>query len=98
MNTETQSAAARLGSFAIDVAPPAGARVEAARALLDTVGVTLAGASEPAARVVQRVIEQDGSGPCGVHAHSHDHARQSTIPVSSYSGFWGALGCSCFAF
>jgi predicted amidohydrolase YtcJ len=38
------------------------------------------------------------SGPCGVHAHSHDHARQSTIPVSSYSGFWGALGCSCFAF
>jgi hypothetical protein len=38
------------------------------------------------------------SGPCGVHAHSHDHARKSSIPVSSYSGFWGALGCSCFAF
>ena len=36
------------------------------RALLDTVGVTLAGAAEPAARIVQRVVEQDGSGPCRV--------------------------------
>jgi 2-methylcitrate dehydratase PrpD len=66
MNTDTQSATARLGSFAIDAAPPAGARVAAARALLDTVGVTLAGAMEPAARIVQHVIEQDGSGPCVV--------------------------------
>ena len=38
------------------------------------------------------------SGPCGVHAHSHDTARRSSMPVSDYSGFWGALGCSCFAF
>ena len=29
-------------------------------------GVTLAGAAEPAARIVQRVVEQDGSGPCRV--------------------------------
>jgi len=28
--------------------------------------VTLAGAVEPAARIVQRVVEQDGSGPCRV--------------------------------
>ena len=38
------------------------------------------------------------SGPCGVHGHSHDAARRSSMPVSDYSGFWGALGCSCFAF
>jgi len=37
-------------------------------------------------------------GPCGVHAHSHDQARRSNMPVSSHGGFWGALGCSCFAF
>src|SRR4051812_35040497 len=29
-------------------------------------GVTLAGAAEPAARIVQRVVEQDGVGPCRV--------------------------------
>ncbi|MBC3434112.1 amidohydrolase [Pseudomonas sp. BW16M2] len=37
-------------------------------------------------------------GPCGVHAHSHEKARHSSVPVSDYQGFWGALGCSCFAF
>jgi 2-methylcitrate dehydratase PrpD len=50
----------------IAAAPPAGARAAAARALLDTVGVTLAGAAEPAARIVQRVVAQDGAGPCRV--------------------------------
>jgi predicted amidohydrolase YtcJ len=38
------------------------------------------------------------SGPCGVHAHQHDKARKSTVPVSDVGGFWGAFGCSCFAF
>ncbi|WP_211467450.1 amidohydrolase [Collimonas silvisoli] len=38
------------------------------------------------------------AGACGVHAHAHDAARKSTVPISDYSGFWGALGCSCFAF
>jgi len=37
-------------------------------------------------------------GACGVHAHSHDKARRSDMPVSDFSAFWGALGCSCFAF
>ena len=48
----------------IAATPPPAARAAAARALLDTVGVTLAGAAEPAARIVQRVVEQDGGGPC----------------------------------
>lgn len=38
------------------------------------------------------------SGPCAVHAHSHDRVRTSSVPVSDYQGFWGAFGCSCFAF
>lgn len=38
------------------------------------------------------------SGSCGVHGHHHDTARQSPIPVDNYTAFWGALGCSCFAF
>ncbi|MES2071402.1 MAG: amidohydrolase family protein [Pseudomonadota bacterium] len=37
-------------------------------------------------------------GSCGVHGHAHDRARRSSVPVSDFSGFWGALGCSCFAF
>ncbi|WP_025131294.1 amidohydrolase [Pseudomonas sp. PH1b] len=38
------------------------------------------------------------SGPCAVHAHGHERARQSSVPVSDFQGFWGAFGCSCFAF
>ena len=38
------------------------------------------------------------AGACGVHAHAHDVARKSDVPVSNFAGFWGALGCSCFAF
>ncbi|BBB62423.1 amidohydrolase [Undibacterium sp. KW1] len=37
-------------------------------------------------------------GACGVHVHRHDVARGANVPVSDFSGFWGALGCSCFAF
>lgn len=37
-------------------------------------------------------------GACAVHGHSHDRAFRSTVPASNFSGFWGALGCSCFAF
>ena len=55
-----------LGRFVAAAAPPSEARAVAARALLDTVGVTLAGAAEPAARIVQRVVEHDGGGPCCV--------------------------------
>ena len=46
-----------LGDFVVDADPPPAARGAAARALLDTVGVTLAGAAEPASRIVQRVVE-----------------------------------------
>ncbi|SQH37666.1 amidohydrolase [Pseudomonas mucidolens] len=38
------------------------------------------------------------SGPCAVHAHQHGPVRTSSVPISDYQGFWGAFGCSCFAF
>jgi len=56
----------RLADFAVGAAPPAAARAGAARAVVDTVGVTLAGAVQPAARIVQRVIEAEGAGACSV--------------------------------
>ncbi len=55
-----------LARFLVQAEPPPDARRAAARAVLDTVGVTLAGASEPVARVVQHAIAQEGSGPCRV--------------------------------
>jgi 2-methylcitrate dehydratase PrpD len=54
-----------LGEFLVHATPPAAARMAAARAVLDTVGVALAGAGEPAARAVQRVIGET-PGPCTV--------------------------------
>jgi predicted amidohydrolase YtcJ len=35
---------------------------------------------------------------CGVHDHAHARAWASTIPVDDHRSFWGALGCSCWAF
>jgi 2-methylcitrate dehydratase PrpD len=52
----------RLGEFVVSSAPPAAARARAAAAVLDTIGVTLAGASEPAAQIVRKTIAADGGG------------------------------------
>lgn len=38
------------------------------------------------------------TGSCNVHGHQHDVARRSNIPINNYTAFWGAFGCSCFAF
>jgi len=54
------------GEFVVSATPPDAARATATRALLDTVGVILAGASEPAARIVQRVVAGEGPGACRV--------------------------------
>jgi hypothetical protein len=35
---------------------------------------------------------------CGVHRHRHRRAWAGTAPVDDFKSFWGALGCSCFAF
>jgi 2-methylcitrate dehydratase PrpD len=68
-----------LARFVVSAAPPATARSIAARAFLDTIGVTLAGAGEPAARIVHRVIADQGTGSCavlgtGLRAHAANAA------------------------
>jgi predicted amidohydrolase YtcJ len=37
-------------------------------------------------------------GSCNVHNHDHNKARYSDLPINNFQAFWGALGCSCFAF
>lgn len=34
---------------------------------------------------------------CGLHGHDHARAWSSNLPVSNLQGFFGALGCSCWA-
>ena len=35
---------------------------------------------------------------CGVHGHAHASAWGGSAPASDARSFWGALGCSCWAF
>ena len=35
---------------------------------------------------------------CGVHGHEHARAWAAQTPAGRDRGFWGALGCSCWAF
>lgn len=34
---------------------------------------------------------------CNIHGHQHAGAWASKLPVSDLQGFWGALGCACWA-
>jgi predicted amidohydrolase YtcJ len=38
------------------------------------------------------------AGSCNVHGHNHNFARLGNLPINNFTAFWGALGCSCFAF
>lgn len=52
------------------------------------------GVSPPLARACH-----DGcQSACGLHGHGHQIAWASPLPISDKRAFWGALGCSCFAF
>jgi 2-methylcitrate dehydratase PrpD len=71
MNDQThgtaRSALAMFGDFVAGAMVPAAARVAARNAVLDTVGVTLAGTVEPAARMVREVALAEGGAPrCGI--------------------------------
>ena len=35
---------------------------------------------------------------CSVHGHAHARAWAAAVPVADDKSFWGALGCSCWAF
>jgi len=34
---------------------------------------------------------------CNVHGHQHATAWSSKLPIADFKGFWGALGCACWA-
>jgi predicted amidohydrolase YtcJ len=52
----------------------------------------------PAAGLAARACADGCAKLCAVHGHAHAWAWKSNVPVSNTNGFWGALGCSCFAF
>jgi 2-methylcitrate dehydratase PrpD len=76
MKTETGATLPAVAAFVTGASAPPGARLRAATALLDTVGVTLAGALEPASRAVQDVIAAEGGDACTVLGS----ALRSTAP------------------
>ena len=43
-------------------------------------------------------VDGAAAGGCGIHGHAHAHAWTAELPVSDEKAFWGALGCSCWAF
>jgi len=55
-----------LADFVVDGIPPDAARQRAAAAISDTAGVILAGAGEPAARMVQEMVAEESDGKCRV--------------------------------
>jgi 2-methylcitrate dehydratase PrpD len=66
MNLATRERAAAIADFVAAGAPPPAARQRAAAALGDTAGVILAGARQPAARMVQEMIAEESDGECRV--------------------------------
>ncbi len=66
MNLQVRGAVATIADFVANAAIDPAARERAATALRDTSGVMLAGASEPAARMVQSMAADDGIGDCRI--------------------------------
>ncbi|MGH9173578.1 MAG: MmgE/PrpD family protein, partial [Vicinamibacterales bacterium] len=76
------TATARLGDFVVGARPPAEALARAAGAVLDTVGVTLAGASERASRIVQAMVATEGGDTCSVFG-TLDRASASAAALAN---------------
>ena len=66
MTVATAQLTASIAEFVVKAAPPSRARERAAIAVTDTVGVALAGASEPAARIVRSTITSESRGNCRI--------------------------------
>ena len=48
--------------------------------------------------LAQRVAEACACGTsCAVHGHAHAWARRAPVRDADQGGFWGALGCACWA-
>ena len=59
-------------------------------------GYKQAGAGQHPAHA--RACDHASGHGCAVHGHAHHLAWASRVPISDGRSFWGALGCSCFAF
>jgi 2-methylcitrate dehydratase PrpD len=66
MSVEFTSGVATIGAFVVRTAISDEARARAAIAFTDTIGVMLAGVSEPAARIAQALAADEGTGECRV--------------------------------
>ncbi|WP_299842565.1 amidohydrolase [uncultured Jannaschia sp.] len=56
-------------------------------------------APAPAPLETARVAKGCGCGSaCNVHGHAHAGAWTAGVPTNDRGAFWGALGCSCWAF
>jgi len=55
-----------IGAFVAESTPPDAARARAAAAVTDTIGVALAGLSEPAASIVRATLTPLAQGPCSM--------------------------------
>ncbi|MDB5363809.1 MAG: Amidohydrolase 3 [Rhodospirillales bacterium] len=52
----------------------------------------------PQANLQQKAAQACGCAhSCGVHGHDHASAWGGKLPISDLKGFWGALGCACWA-
>jgi predicted amidohydrolase YtcJ len=52
----------------------------------------------PQANLQQKAAQACGCAhSCGVHGHDHATAWSAKLPISDLKGFWGALGCACWA-
>jgi 2-methylcitrate dehydratase PrpD len=66
MTVAALNVTASMAEFIVSATPPPRARERAAIAVCDTIGVALAGASEPAARAVRAAITSESRGYCRI--------------------------------
>ena len=58
-----------------------------------------AATESPASAARREIAAECGcTNHCSLHGHDHAQAWSGRLPVGDLKGFWGALGCSCFAF
>jgi hypothetical protein len=63
-------------------------------------GGKAASAEQRGMEIHRRRLDEAGecARACRVHGDDHGRARVGTAPAYDLRSFWGALGCSCFAF
>lgn len=55
------------------------------------------GSDAPLQRAAAAAAACACANACGVHGHAHARAWSGNAPTSDLKGFWGALGCACWA-